>query len=773
MTKHLVIYLCYCILLWKSCFATDFKELNKISTASFTEWLQQVNVEYLALNQLSSSFAWDLIVDPNSMVYDEASQLGKHRSKWQIQRCTEAVEINVDNITDIQKRMIWILCRGPRYTEYQGGELSMILNAIQNIYSETEICIPKGFDVCINFNRLWDYTYTRTPENELVKLNMRPVEPKLRIDFNPLNYFDGNLTYADDYYIFRGLKGKSHNPKELEIDEQIRKSEPICLDIERDLEKIMAGNFSALQRMDCALPQDVITRWAWESWRLAMGSEIGNLYPNAVYLMNLGAQNNGYNDIGECWREELEIPDLENFTQKLWHKVKPYYQLLHGVLRNVLFKKFKNQDIDINGPIPAHLLGNMWSQDWSSYHKLLSPFSDVYIEDNVRNSNWTTHDMVKRAEDFFTSMGRNQMTTKFWDHSKFEKANNNTKCHGSAGNMFTADDYRMIVCAETTLNDFYVIVHEMGHIEYYMHVMNQPPLFQDATNSAFGEAIGDAIFLGIMSPQHLNRLGLLDDKFLAPSKKLSTREIRVVHETTEPKEFLKAPVAKSLPQISPDELFTLGNRRYPDFDLLNAKMDSYMHFKDLHDKSINEFDLSHLLRLALEKIPHIPFEYILDQWRWKIFRGDVSIRDANTYFWELSLKEQGIHAPDWINRRDFFDAASKYHVADNTPYVRYFLSSFLQVQIFKGLCEKTVFGKFNTGQELPMPLHRCDIYGSKRAGHILKKALSLGSSVHWTEVLYILTGSREISAQPLIEYYQPLFTWLEKIAIEYEIPVGW
>ncbi|XP_055846747.1 angiotensin-converting enzyme-like [Episyrphus balteatus] len=771
MSKDIVIYV-FCMFIWKYCIATDFIGSNKISSTNFNDWLQEVNIQYLALNQLSASFAWDLIIDPNSHVYDEASQLGKHRSKWQHQRCTEAEEMTVDNMTDVQKRMVWLLCRGPRYTEYQGGELSAILNEIQNIYSETEICLPKAFDVCINVNRIWDYTYARTPDSEIVKLNMRLIEPKLRIDFNPLNYFDGNVT--DDYYIFRGLKDLSHFSQEFEIDEKIRESEKFCLDIERDLEKIMAGNFSALHRLDCALPQDVIVRWAWESWRLAVGPEIGNSYPSAVYLMNAGAQNNGYNDIGECWREELEIPDLENFTQELWHKIKPYYQLLHGVLRNVLYKKFQKPDfMDKKGPIPAHLLGNMWSQDWSSYHKLLSPFSDVYIEDNVRNSNWSTLDMVKRAEDFFTSMGRNQMTQKFWDHSKFEKTKNNTKCHGSAGNMFTGDDYRMIVCAETTLNDFYVIVHEMGHIEYYMHVLNQPPLFQDATNSAFGEAIGDAIFLGIMSPQHLIRLGLLNDKFLAPTRKLSTRELRVVHENNEAKEFRKAPIPKSSPKFTTNDVFTLGDTKYPDFDSLNAKMDTFMRFKDVHDKSINEFDLSHLLRLALEKIPHIPFEYILDQWRWKIFSGEITMEDANAYFWKLSMEEQGIHAPDWINRRDMFDAAAKYHVADNTPYVRYFLSSFLQVQIFKGLCEKTVFGKFNTGQELPMPLHRCDIYGSKRAGHILKKALSLGSSVHWSEVLYILTGSREISAQPLIEYYQPLFTWLEKIAIEYDIPIGW
>lgn len=51
--------------------------------------------------------------------------------------------------------------------------------------------------------------------------------------------------------------------------------------------------------------------------------------------------------------------------------------------------------------------------------------------------------------------------------------------------------------------------------------------------------------------------------------------------------------------------------------------------------------------------------------------------------------------------------------------------------------------------------------------------MKLGTSVHWTEVLYILTGSRHISSDALLLYYKPLMEWLEKLAIEYDIPLGW
>jgi peptidyl-dipeptidase A len=40
--------------------------------------------------------------------------------------------------------------------------------------------------------------------------------------------------------------------------------------------------------------------------------------------------------------------------------------------------------------------------------------------------------------------------------------------------------------------------------------------------------------------------------------------------------------------------------------------------------------------------------------------------------------------------------------------------------MFKGMCEAAVLGHVGTGEALPMPLHRCDIYGSKQAGKRLR-----------------------------------------------------
>lgn len=72
-----------------------------------------------------------------------------------------------------------------------------------------------------------------------------------------------------------------------------------------------------------------------------------------------------------------------------------------------------------------------------------------------------------------------------------------------------------------------------------------------------------------------------------------------------------------------------------------------------------------------------------------------------------------------------------------------------------------------------MPLHRCDIYGSKRAGQLLKKALTLGSSVHFSEILKILSGTQQISTNAFFEYYLPLLEWLKSEVVRKNIPIGW
>uniref|UniRef100_A0A3B3BGN1 Angiotensin-converting enzyme n=1 Tax=Oryzias melastigma TaxID=30732 RepID=A0A3B3BGN1_ORYME len=165
-----------------------------------------------------------------------------------------------------------------------------------------------------------------------------------------------------------------------------------------------------------------------------------------------------------------------------------------------------------------------------------------------------------------------------------------------------------------------------------------------------------------------------------------------------------------------------------------------------------ETDLNHLLKMALDKIAFLPSGYLIDLWRWEVFGGSTPPERYNADWWYLRTKYQGICPP--IRRtEDDFDPGAKFHIPNNTPYIRYFVSFILQFQLHEKLCEAAN----HTG-----PLHTCDIYRSKEAGAILKKLLESGSSRPWPELLQEATGTNQIDASSLMRYFEPLMKWLEK-----------
>lgn len=163
-------------------------------------------------------------------------------------------------------------------------------------------------------------------------------------------------------------------------------------------------------------------------------------------------------------------------------------------------------------------------------------------------------------------------------------------------------------------------------------------------------------------------------------------------------------------------------------------------------------DLPFLLRMAMDKVAFLPFGLMVDKWRWQVFSGELSPEQYNTGWWQLREKYQGVKAPVERATTDF-DAGSKYHIPANTPYSRYFLAHILQFQFHKELCE--IAGE--TG-----PLHRCSIYGSKAAGEKLNAMLEMGTSRPWQEALATMTGSGQMDATAVLDYFKPVKTWLDE-----------
>jgi peptidyl-dipeptidase A len=163
-------------------------------------------------------------------------------------------------------------------------------------------------------------------------------------------------------------------------------------------------------------------------------------------------------------------------------------------------------------------------------------------------------------------------------------------------------------------------------------------------------------------------------------------------------------------------------------------------------------DIGFLLNRALDKVAFLPFGYLVDQWRWKVFAGEVKPEDYNKAWWDLREKYQGIVAPVPRTEQDF-DPGAKYHVPANTPYARYFLAAILQFQFHRALCREAGFSG---------PLYQCSIYNNKKAGEKLKAMLAMGASEPWPAALKAMTGEDKMDATAIIDYFAPLKSWLDE-----------
>ncbi|CAL8143830.1 unnamed protein product [Orchesella dallaii] len=175
--------------------------------------------------------------------------------------------------------------------------------------------------------------------------------------------------------------------------------------------------------------------------------------------------------------------------------------------------------------------------------------------------------------------------------------------------------------------------------------------------------------------------------------------------------------------------------------------------------------INYLMKVGLDKIALLPYGFMIDAYRWKIFDGSINRKDLEYEWVKMRSEYQGVVPPVVRDEQDF-DAGSKYHVPSNTPYIRYFVSHILQFQIYKALCV--------TAKEYPaQPLHECDFYQNKDAGAQLKKLLQAGSSKNWELILEDTIGQGKMDATAVLEYFAPLHEYLQEYRAEINYPIGW
>jgi len=254
-------------------------------------------------------------------------------------------------------------------------------------------------------------------------------------------------------------------------------------------------------------------RDAWLGWHRT-ARETRPWFERFVELANQGARDIGFSDSGDMWRSAYDMSPaaFEAETDRLWQQVRPLYEQLHCYVRSALAKTYGRDKVPDHGPLPAHLLGNMWAQEWSHIYPLVAPYpaeAPLDVTSALVKQKWDPLKMVKTGERFFTSLGLDPLPPSFWERSMFTKPRDReVVCHASAWDVTFEDDLRIKMCIKPTEEDLTTIHHELGH-DYYFHAYHQlPVLYQAGAHDGFHEAIGDALTLS-MTPAYLKQLGLL------------------------------------------------------------------------------------------------------------------------------------------------------------------------------------------------------------------------------------------------------------------------
>jgi peptidyl-dipeptidase A len=475
-----------------------------------------------------------------------------------------------------------------------------------------------------------------------------------------------------------------------------------CLGID-DLSGIMAKSHD---------PEE-LTR-LWVGWH-AIGAPMRQKYARLIELQNIGAKELGYQDTGELWRAGYDMTPAEFSAEmeRAWTQLEPLYRELHTYVRTRLIQKYGKAADRPDGMIPAELLGNMWAQEWGNIYDLVAPtdpqlaqFKPLDLESALKQQIAAKNPATAPAFDAATDLSSDA------GHAARLAAGKEMVHYGE--NFFTSLGFPALPKTFWERSQFVhprdreVVCHasawDLDSIDD-LRVKMCIEVNADYFTTVHHE-LGHNFYQRAYDRQPFLFRNGANDGF---------------HEA------IGDSIALS---ITPAYLKTLG---------LAAT------------EPPAAADIPLQLRTAVDKVAFLPFALALDKWRWQVFSGEIKPADYNKAWWALRAKYQGVVPPVERSEADF-DAGAKNHIPTNVPYARYFLARVYQFQFYKAMCDASGYQG---------PLNRCSFYGSKAAGDKLGKMLAAGQSQPWQLTLKEMTGADHLDAQPMLDYFAPLYAWLK------------
>jgi peptidyl-dipeptidase A len=475
-----------------------------------------------------------------------------------------------------------------------------------------------------------------------------------------------------------------------------------CLGID-DLSGIMAKSHD---------PEELTKLWV--GWH-AIGAPMRPKYARLIELQNIGGKELGYQDTGELWRAGYDMTPAEFSAEmeRAWTQLEPLYRELHTYVRTRLIQKYGKAADRPDGMIPAELLGNMWAQEWGNIYDIVAPtdpklsqFKPLDLESALKQQiaakNPATAPAFATSTDVSSDAG----------HAAKLAAGKEMVHYGE--NFFTS-------------LGFPALPKTFWERSQFVH-----PRDRDVVCHASAWDLDAVDDLRVKMCIEVN-----DDYFTTVHHELGHNFYQRAYDR-QPFLFRNGAndgfheaIGDSIAlSITPAYLKTLG--------LAAAEPPA-------------EADIPLQLRTALDKVAFLPFALALDKWRWQVFSGEIKPADYNKAWWALRAKYQGVVPPVERSEADF-DAGAKNHIPTNVPYARYFLARVYQFQFYKAMCDASGYKG---------PLNRCSFYGSKAAGDKLAKMLEAGQSQPWQLTLKEMTGTDHLDAQPMLDYFAPLYAWLK------------
>jgi peptidyl-dipeptidase A len=453
----------------------------------------------------------------------------------------------------------------------------------------------------------------------------------------------------------------------------------------------------------------------WLGWH-AVGAPMREKYARLIELQNIGAKELGYHDTGELWRAGYDMTPAQ-FSSELdhaWTQLEPLYRALHEYVRNRLIAKYGKAAERPDGLIPAQLLGNMWAQEWGNIYDIVAPT-------DPRLSQYKPVDLESALKQ---QIGAKDPAAE----PAFAPGADLSSDAGHAAKLAAGRD--MVRYGESFFKSlgFAPLPATFWQRSQFVH-----PRDRDVVCHASAWDVDAVDDLRVKMCIEVNA-----DYFTTVHHELGHNFYQRAY-NKQPYLFrggandgFHEAIGDSIAlSITPAYLKTLG--------LASTEPPA-------------EADVPLQVRTALDKVAFLPFALALDKWRWEVFSGQIKPADYNKEWWALREKYQGVAPPVARTEADF-DAGAKNHIPANVPYARYFLARIYQFQFYKAMCEASGYEG---------PLNRCSFYGSKAAGDKLAKMLEAGQSRPWQETLKEMTGTDHLDAGPMLEYFAPLYKWLQE-----------